>query len=180
MNVYAFTWIYVNLCEVIWIHMNTKQLHINVYEIRWIYLNISMILFNLWFQMFWFIPNLHELMQMNILNLFENMLTAGLPHTAAPLDSRTLPRALPDSRTLPHTLPDSRTQLRALPHTLPHCRTLYKLKCYTPYSAHSRTLHTVASHRNQHELKQFDVNVIYQCNMHLQEFMWIYVNLCLI
>jgi hypothetical protein len=48
-----------------------------------------------------------------VLNLFENMPTAKLPHTAAPLDSRTLPRALPDSRILPRTLP----------RTLPHCRT---------------------------------------------------------
>jgi hypothetical protein len=40
---------------------------------------------------------------------FENMLTAGLLHTAASLDSRTLPRALPDSRRLPHTLPHTAT-----------------------------------------------------------------------
>jgi hypothetical protein len=70
-----------------------------------------------------------------VLNLFENMLTAGLPHTAAPLDSRTLPRALLDSRIPPRTLP----------RTLLHCyimlrtpRTLHALKCRTPHTAHTR------------------------------------------
>jgi hypothetical protein len=43
------------------------------------------------------------------LNLFENMLTAGLLHTAATQDSRKLLRALPDSRTVLHTLPHCRT-----------------------------------------------------------------------
>jgi hypothetical protein len=60
-----------------------------------------------------------------VLNLFENMHTAELPHAAAPLDSRTLPRALPDSHTLPHTLPRAlphcRTQQCTLPQTAVHC-----------------------------------------------------------
>jgi hypothetical protein len=62
----------------------------------------------------------------HVLNLFENMhTTAGLPHTAAPLDSRTLPRALMDSRTLPHTaaLPDTAVRFAA------HCRTLHEFEC---------------------------------------------------
>jgi len=62
--------------------------------------------------LFYFIPNVYEY----VLSLFKNMLTAVLPHTAAPLGSRTLPRALPDNRTLPHTLPHTAA------HTAAHCR----------------------------------------------------------
>jgi hypothetical protein len=42
-----------------------------------------------------YVLNLYEY----VLNLFENMHIAGQPHTAAPLDSCTLPCALPQSRT---------------------------------------------------------------------------------
>jgi hypothetical protein len=81
-----------------------------------------------------------------VLNLFGNMLTAGLPHTAAPLDNRTLLRAPPDCRTLLRAPPDSRTLLRTLPHTAAHCCTLHEIKCRTAHTAYC-TPHTVA-HRN--------------------------------
>ena len=74
------------------------------------------------FDLFRIYMNLYE----HVLNLFENMHSAGLPHTAAPLDSRTLPRALPDSPTLlptlPHTaaLPDTGVRYAAHCRTLPH------------------------------------------------------------
>jgi hypothetical protein len=84
------------------------------------------------------------------MNLFENMLTAGLPQTAALLDSRTLPRALPDSRTLPRTLPRTlsrtllhcRTQPCALPQTVAHCM---NSNAGQPHTAH-RILYTAHSH----------------------------------
>jgi hypothetical protein len=81
-------------------------------------------------------------MQMNILNLFENMLTAGLPHTAALLDSRTLPRAQADSRTLPRTLPHTVTLLDTAVRFAAHCRTLHDFGCRT--AAHN-ILHTTHS-----------------------------------
>jgi hypothetical protein len=76
------------------------------------------------FQIICFIPNLYELYEY-VCSLFENILTSGLPHAAAPLDSRTLPRALPHCRTLPRALPHiavctaghSCALCRALPHT---------------------------------------------------------------
>jgi hypothetical protein len=75
--------------------------------------------------------NLHKY----VLNLFENMLTAGLPHTATPLASRTLPRAQPDNlrlmlRTLLHTatLPDTAVRFAT------HCRTLHEFECRTPHN----------------------------------------------
>jgi hypothetical protein len=78
-----------------------------------------------------------------VLNLFENVLTAGLPHTAAPLDSCTLPRTLPDSRILPRTLLQCRTQPCALPHTAAHCINSNAEQPHTAYrilhTAHSRT-----------------------------------------
>jgi hypothetical protein len=57
-----------------------------------------------------------------IFNLFENMHTAALQHTAALPDSRTQPRVLPDSCTLLQALPHSRIHMRTLPQTavLPH------------------------------------------------------------
>ena len=79
-----------------------------------------------------------------VLNLFENMHTAGLPLTAAPLDSRTLPRALPDSRTLPPTLQHTAALPDTAVHSAAHCRTLHEFECRTP--AH-RTPHT--AHRTQ-------------------------------
>jgi hypothetical protein len=66
------------------------------------------------------------------MNTFENMLAAGLPHTAPPLDSRILPLALLESRihlcallhtvVLLHTaaLLDSRRLPCALQHTAAH------------------------------------------------------------
>jgi hypothetical protein len=95
-------------------------------------------------------------MYKNVLNLFGNMLTAGLPHIAAPLDSRKLPCALFDSRTLP----------RALPHTatLPDIAVLlpYTAAHYMNSNATHRTLHT-AHHTQLHAtinngFKQMHVN----------------------
>jgi|AntRauMFilla1563_2_1112583.scaffolds.fasta_scaffold124258_1 hypothetical protein len=83
--------------------------------------------------------------------LFENMLNAGLPHTAAPLDSRTLPHALPDSRTLPCTLlrtllhlPDTAVRSAAHGHTLHgfECRTAAHR---TPHTSHRTQSHTVTN-----------------------------------
>jgi hypothetical protein len=73
----------------------------NSYELKQFYLNVRVYEFtfistSLYFKLydlFQIYTNLTEY----ILNIFENMLTAKLPHTAAPLDSRTLPRTLPDS-----------------------------------------------------------------------------------
>jgi hypothetical protein len=73
----------------------------NSYELKQFYLNVRVYEFtfistSLYFKLsdlFQIYTNLTEY----ILNIFENMLTAKLPHTAAPLDSRTLPHALPDS-----------------------------------------------------------------------------------
>jgi hypothetical protein len=83
------------------------------------------------------------------LNLFENMRTAGLPHAAAPLDSRTLPHALPDSRTLLHTA----AHPAALPYTAirfaANCSTLHEFECCILHTA-CCTPHTVA-HRNEHK-----------------------------
>jgi hypothetical protein len=80
-----------------------------------------------------------------VLNLFENMLTAGLPHTAAPLESRTLLRTLSDSRiplcTLPRTLLHCRTQPCALPQTAAH---YMNSNARQPHTAH-RILHTAHS-----------------------------------
>jgi hypothetical protein len=81
------------------------------------------------------------------------MLTAGLPHTATLLDSRTLLRTLPDRRTLPRTLPRTllhcRTQPCALPHTATHCcalpRALHEIKCRTPHTAHHTQSQTALS-----------------------------------
>jgi hypothetical protein len=96
-------------------------------------MNINMLLFYFIFNsliLFRIYTNLHEFTRIYILNLFENMLTAGLPHTAAPLDSRTLPRALLD------------TAVRSAAH----CRTLHEFECRTPHTAYC-TPHTLA-HRN--------------------------------
>jgi len=103
-----------------------------------------------------------------VLNLFKNIHTAGLPHTAAPLDSRTLPRALPDSRTLLHTLPYCWTQPCALPHTMPHTAWIWM-----PHTAH-RILHT--AHSRTPQLKWIKIYFMWMY-MHLHdEFTWIYVN----
>jgi hypothetical protein len=81
-----------------------------------------------------------------VLNLFENMLTAGLPHTAALLHSSTLPCALPDSRTLSRTvaLLHCWTLLCALPHTAAHCMNSNAGQPHTAHrimrTAHSRIL----------------------------------------
>jgi hypothetical protein len=98
--------------------------------------------------LFYFIPNVYEY----VLSLFKNMLTAVLPHTAAPLGSRTLPRALPDNRTLPHTLPHT----AALPDTAvrlaAHCCTLRtNSNAGQPYTA-CCTAQTI-THSNKHELE---------------------------
>ena len=86
-------------------------------------MNINMILFNFtsnYFDLFRIYTNLYK----HVLNLVENMHTAGLPHTAAPLDSRTLPRALAAGQphTAAHTAAHCRTagQSCALCRTLPH------------------------------------------------------------
>jgi hypothetical protein len=92
--------------------------------------------------------NLHEyqydfisnyLIYSEFIRLFEKMLTAGMSNTAAPLDSRILPHALPDSRTLPHTA----THTAALPDTAVYsaanCRTLHEFECRTPHKAYSHT-----------------------------------------
>jgi hypothetical protein len=66
------------------------------------------------------------------------MHTARQPHTAAPLDRRTLLCALPDSHTLPRTLPHTAT----LPDTA-----VRSAAHYTNSNATHRTQHT--SHRRQ-------------------------------
>ena len=113
-------------------------------------MNINVILFKL-SDLFRIYTDLYEY----VLNLFENMLAAGLPHTAAPLESRTLPRALPDIsrtppctllRTLLRTLLHSQTQQCALPlpQTAAHCM---NSNARQPHTAH-RTLHT--AHTQSH------------------------------
>jgi hypothetical protein len=84
----------------------------------------------------------------NTFIFFENMLTAGLLHTAALVDSCTLPRAPPDTSTLPHKLPHCRTQPCALPHKAAYCM---KSDAGHPCTAYC-TSHTVAK-RNLHESK---------------------------
>ena len=65
-----------------------------------------------------------------------------MPHTAAPLDSRTLPRALLDSRTQPRALPHT----AALPDTAVRSAAHYAAHCMNSNAAH-RTPHT--AHRTQ-------------------------------
>jgi hypothetical protein len=145
--------IYMNLCELIWIHLNLQELYLNVHEFTciftWFYFKLS--------DLFRIHTDLYEC----ILNLFENMLTA------APLDSRTLPRDCRTSAyTLPHrTLLHCRTQPCALLHTAAHCM---NSNAGQPHTA-QRLLHTVA-HCNWHDLKQCCVNVY--------AFTWTYLNLC--
>jgi len=64
-----------------------------------------------------------------VLNLFENMHTAGLLHTASLLDSRTLPRALPDNCTLPRTLPHTAALPDKTGRSAAYCRTLHEFEC---------------------------------------------------
>jgi hypothetical protein len=109
--------------------------------------------------------DLHE----SVLNLFKNTLTATLPHTAAPLDSRILLRALLDSRILPRTLVRTLlhclTQPCALPQTAAHCM---HLNAGQPHTAH-RILHT--AHSRTPQLSR--IKIIY---VNVYEFMYIYVN----
>jgi hypothetical protein len=130
--------------------------------------------------MIWFIRNVNEY----ILNLFENMRTATLLHTAAlphtsahcPAYYQTLPRALPHTATCTATL--SRVHGRTL-HKLPHIAACTATHCCaqcahcmkwnaahrTPYIAQP---HTVAC-RNKHDFS------FWNC-IHLHEFAWICVN----
>jgi hypothetical protein len=82
--------------------------------------------------------NFHEY----VLNLLENMLTAGLPHAAAPLDSCTLPRAVLDGRTLLHIA----ARTAALPYTAirsaANCSTLHEFEWRTPHTTHRTQSHT--------------------------------------
>jgi hypothetical protein len=95
----------------------------------------------------------------------ENMLTAGLSHTAAPLDSRTLPPALPDSRTLPHTLPHTAALPDTAVRSAVHCRELHQFECRT--AAHS-LLHTAHINRTL-QLTRIQTNAC-ECNMNLLHF----------
>jgi hypothetical protein len=147
------TWIQTNVCERIWICLNIHM----IFKLS---------------DLFRIYTNLYEY----VLNLFENVLTAGLPHTAAQLGSRTLPRALPDSRTLPRTLPCTllhcRTQLCALPHTAAHC---VHSNAGQPHTAHC-TLHT--AHSRTPRLTWFKP-VLFECvciYMNLRNFMRINMN----
>jgi hypothetical protein len=114
-------------------------MHVNVHEFTCI---LTCIYYFKLFDLFRISTNLYEY----VLKLFENMLTSGLPHAAALLDSRTLPCALPDSRilprTLPHTLLHYRTQKCTLPQTEAHCMNLnvahhtpHTTRCTRPHSA---------------------------------------------
>jgi hypothetical protein len=127
--IFECVWINVDLCELMWIYMNSyksKRSDLDVHELTsiltWFYLILC--------QIIWFIPNLSEFIWLYVLNLFENMHTARLPHTAAPLDSRTLPRTA--------ALPDTAVRSAA------NCSTLHEFECQT--AAH-RTQHT--AHRTQ-------------------------------
>jgi hypothetical protein len=80
----------------------SKQIYVDIYYVRLHeYLNDFTLFYFKLFNAFIIYTNLCKY----ILNLLENTHTAGLRHTAAPLDSRTLLCALPDSRTLPRALP---------------------------------------------------------------------------
>jgi hypothetical protein len=98
------------------------------------------------------------------------MLTPGLPHTAAPLDSHTLLHALPDSRTLlptlPHTaaLPD--TAVRTTAHTATHCMMNSNAAHRIPHTAYR----THQSHTALTWLRIIHVNVY--------ALTWDYVSLC--
>jgi hypothetical protein len=81
------------------------------------------------------------------------MLTAGLSHTAALLDSRTLPRALLDIRTLPHTLPHTAALPDTAVRSVVHCRESHEFECRT--AAHS-ILHT--AHKCTLQLTRIQTN----------------------
>jgi hypothetical protein len=98
-----------SLGELMWIYTNQNnfiQMCMNLHE----YLHDCIQFYFKLFELFWIHTNLNK----HVLNLFENMHAAALPHTAALPDSRTLPRALP--RALPHPA------ARNAPRNATHCR----------------------------------------------------------
>jgi hypothetical protein len=141
-----------HLHEFTWIHMNSNQFYLNLYWFTWILTWLYFKLSDLFRRIY---TNLYEY----VFNLFENMLTAGLPHTAAPLDSRTLPRAQPDSHTLsripPYIAARTAGHSCALCRTMPHTAWFQMPDSRTPLTAHRTTV----AHRRQHDFKQVYVNV---------------------
>jgi hypothetical protein len=126
-----------NSCEFMWINMNS-------YESNQCNVNVSKFTQKLkWYQFKLFdLLRIYTNLYGYVLNLFENMHTAALLHTAAPLDSRTLLRALPDIRTPPRTLPYCRTRPCVLPHTAAaHCVNSNATH-RTPHTAHCTQWHT--------------------------------------
>jgi hypothetical protein len=128
-------------------------------------MNLHEYIHMIWYQIIWFIPNLYELKKMCFEFVSKNMLIAVLPQTAAPLDSRTLPRALLDSRTLPLTLPC----------TAAH--TAHTAWIKVPQTAH-RTPHTALL---SHTAINVNLNKFIWMCMHLHKFIrilfvvWIYM-----
>jgi hypothetical protein len=111
-----------NLCEFMKIHLIKKN-DLNIY-----------------FKLF----DLYEF----VLNLFETMHTAALPHTAAHCRTARQPHTAARTVRQSHTaarhtavLPDTAVRSAA------HCRTLHEFECRTPQPAYY-TPHTTVAHRN--------------------------------
>jgi hypothetical protein len=132
-----------NLCEFMWIY-------VNLYELTWTFTWFNLILS----YSIWFIPNLYEIIQINVEFIWIYLKMCTLPHTAAycrvhcwtAAHCHTKPRTLPQPakciaahiHALPHTaaLPESCTLPRALPEAT-HCSTHCSTHCLTV--AHSCT-----------------------------------------
>jgi hypothetical protein len=117
-HLHEFMWIYTNLYQLIW----NETIYLDVCEFTIILTRFYLISF----QIIWFIPNLCKFMRICFEFVLENMHTAALPHTAALLDSLTLPQALPHTtvRTAAHGQVDCRTHPRTAAHIRAHCSTL--------------------------------------------------------